>query len=57
VFVTDSSIIVIEAKVKTASDQFIDLVPSTKANAFSLANLPAGVYNLDVITQKGDNFI
>ena len=54
VFVTDSTIRVIEAKAKTATDQFIDLVPSTQANAFSLANLPAGVYTLDVITQKGN---
>jgi hypothetical protein len=54
VFVTDSSVRVIEAKVRTASDQLIDLVPSTKANAFSLANLPVGVYTLDIITQKGN---
>jgi hypothetical protein len=57
IFVTDSSVGVVEAKAKTASDQFIDLVPSTSpqsTNAFSLANLPAGVYTLDVITQKGN---
>jgi hypothetical protein len=54
VFVTDSSIRVIEAKVRTISDQLINLVPSTQANAFSLANLPVGVYTLDVITQKGN---
>ena len=57
VFVTDSSVRVIEAKVRTASDQVIDLVPSTSpqsTNAFSLANVPAGVYALDVITQKGN---
>jgi hypothetical protein len=54
VFVTDSSVQVVEAKVKTESDQLINLVPSTQANAFSLANLPAGVYTLDVITQKGN---
>ena len=34
--------------------RLIDLVPSTQANAFSLSNLPAGVYTLDVITQKGN---
>jgi hypothetical protein len=48
---------VIEAKVRTVSDQLIDLVPSTTSqatNTFSLANLPAGVYTLDVITQKGN---
>jgi hypothetical protein len=54
VFVPDSSIRVLEAKVRTVSDQLIDLVPSTQANAFSLANLPVGVYTLDVITQKGN---
>ena len=56
IFVTDNSLEVIEAKVRTVSDQFIDLVPSTttQGNAFSLANLPVGVYTLDVITQKGN---
>jgi hypothetical protein len=54
VFVTDSSVRVLEAKVRTVSDQLIDLVPSSQANAFSLANLPVGVYTLDVITQKGN---
>ena len=46
-----------EAKVRTASNQVINLVPSTSpqaSNAFSLTNLPAGVYALDVITQKGN---
>jgi hypothetical protein len=37
VFVTDSSVQVVEAKVTTESDQLINLVPSTQANAFSLA--------------------
>ena len=54
IFVTDSSLDVIEAKVRTVSDELIDLVPSIQENAFSLANLPAGVYTLDVITQKGN---
>ena len=54
VFVIDSSVRVLEAKVRTVSDQLIDLVPSSQANAFSLANLPVGVYTLDVITQKGN---
>src|SRR5215216_7268218 len=54
VFVTDNSLDVIEAKVRTESDQLIDLIPSSQANAFSLANLPVGVYTLDVITQKGN---
>src|SRR5215207_5273429 len=54
VFVTDSSVRVLEAKVRTVSDQLIDLVPSSQANAFSLANLPVGVYTLDVITQRGN---
>jgi hypothetical protein len=53
-FVTDSSVKVSEAKVRTVSDQLIDLVPSSQANAFSLTNLPVGVYTLDIITQKGN---
>src|SRR5215211_5182179 len=54
VFVTDSSVKVSEAKVRTVSDRLIDLVPSSQANAFSLTNLPVGVYTLDVMTQKGN---
>jgi hypothetical protein len=54
VFLTDNSVRVLEAKVRTVSDQLIDLVPSIQANAFSLANLPVGVYTLDIITQKGN---
>ena len=57
VFVTDSSVRIMEAKVRTASNQVINLVPSTSpqaSNAFSLTNLPAGVYALDVIAQKGN---
>jgi hypothetical protein len=57
VLVTDSSLRVIEAKVRTASNQVIDLVPVASSQqatgAFSLASLPGGVYTLDVITQKG----
>jgi hypothetical protein len=49
VFVTDSSVNIIGAKVRTVTDQLIDLVPSNQANAFSLANLPVGVYTLDVM--------
>jgi len=52
VFVTDNSLDVIEAKVRTESDQLIDLIPSSQANAFSLANLPVGVYTLDVTERK-----
>jgi hypothetical protein len=56
VFVTDSSLQVIGAKIRTISGQLIDLVPSTtiQTNAFSLAGLPIGVYTLDIITQKGN---
>src|SRR5215204_806277 len=56
VFVTDSSMKVIEAKVRTISGQLIDLVPSTttQTNTFSLTGLPVGVYTLDIITQKGN---
>jgi hypothetical protein len=57
-FVTDSSVKVTGAKVRTVLDQLIDLAPSTtttkQTNAFSLAGLPAGVYTSDVITQKGE---
>jgi hypothetical protein len=56
-FVTDNSVSIIEAKVRTTSDQFLDLIPLTTTpqatNTFSLANLPAGEYTLDVITQEG----
>jgi hypothetical protein len=56
VFVTDSSMQVIGAKIRTISGQLIDLVPSTtiKTNSFSIAGLPVGVYTLDIITQKGN---
>jgi hypothetical protein len=49
VFVTDGSVRVTEAKVRTVTDQLIDLIPSSQANAFSLANLPVGVYTYDII--------
>ena len=57
-FVTDELVSIIEAKVRTAaSDQFLDLVSLTTTpqatNTFSLANLPAGEYTLDVIAQEG----
>src|SRR5215216_6304886 len=44
VFVTDNSMQVIGAKIRTISGQLIDLVPSTtiQTNAFSLAGLPIG---------------
>jgi hypothetical protein len=45
---------IVEAQARSQLDQVINLVPSTQANAFSLANLPAGVHTLDVLTQKGD---
>jgi uncharacterized membrane protein YgcG len=57
VFVSDSSVGIVGAKASSASGQIIDLVPSTSqqaTNSFSLANLPAGVYTLDVLTQKGN---
>ena len=57
-FVTDNSVSIIEAKVRTAaSDQFLDLIPLTSTpeatNTFSLANLPTGEYTLDIIAQEG----
>jgi hypothetical protein len=53
IFTTDSAISINEAKVKTTTDAFIDLVKQSQ-NSFSLTGLPAGVYTLDVITQKGN---
>lgn len=44
---------VVEAKVKSTTDAFIDLVKQN-TNSFSLAGLPVVVYTLDVITQKGN---
>lgn len=57
VLVTDSALRIMEAKVRTASDQVIDLVPvnpQQTTGTFSLTNLAAGVYTLDVIAQKGN---
>jgi hypothetical protein len=53
-FVTDSSLQVTGATIRTVSGQSLDLVSLIQANAFSLANIPAGVYTLDIITQKGN---
>lgn len=53
IFTTDNTISIIEAKVKSTTDAFIDLVKQN-TNSFSLAGLPVGVYTLDVITQKGN---
>jgi hypothetical protein len=55
VSITDNTLLVTGAKVRTASDQLIDLIPSTgQTNVFSLRGLSAGVYTLDIITQKGN---
>ena len=51
IFTTDSTLSVIEAKVKSTTDTFTDLIKKN-ANVFSLAGLPPGVYTLDVIAQK-----
>lgn len=53
IFTTDNALPIIEAKVKTTTDAFVDLVKQN-TNSFSLAGLPVGVYTLDVITQKGN---
>ena len=53
VFSTDNALSIIEAKVKTTTDSFVDLVKQSQ-NSFSLAGLPAGVYTIDIITQKGN---
>ena len=51
VYTTDNALSVIEAKVKSTTDTFTDLIKKN-ANVFSLAGLPPGVYTLDVIAQK-----
>jgi hypothetical protein len=55
VLIPDSALRVSEAKARTSSNQVFNL-PYTASqqatSAFSLANLPVGVYTLDVITQK-----
>jgi hypothetical protein len=53
IFTTDNALSVVEGKVKTTTDVFIDLRKSN-TNSFSLAGLTAGVYTLDIITQKGN---
>lgn len=53
IFTTDNSLSINEAKVKTTTDAFIDLVKQSQ-NSFSLTGLHAGVYTIDVITQKGN---
>jgi hypothetical protein len=55
VLVTDSALRVSEAKARTASNQVISLPPIASqqaASALSLANLPGGVYTLDIVAQK-----
>jgi hypothetical protein len=52
IFTTDGALSINEAKVKTTANSFIDLVKRSQ-NSFSLASLAAGVYTIDVITQKG----
>jgi hypothetical protein len=42
IFTTDGSLSINEAKVKTTSDSFIDLVKQSQ-NSFSLSGVPAGV--------------
>jgi hypothetical protein len=55
--VTDNSLRITVAKVRTSFNQVINLVPTTSqqsTGAFSLGNVPGGVHTLDVITQKAD---
>ena len=52
IFTTDGSLTINEAKVKSSSDSYIDLVKQSQ-NSFSLSGVPAGVYTFDVIAQKG----
>ena len=51
VFTTDSALFFNEAKLKTTTDAFIDLKKKSPSS-FSLAGLAAGVYTIDVVTQK-----
>lgn len=51
IFTTDNLLSIVEAKVKTSANAYMDLVKKG-ANSFSLGGLPSGVYTLDVITQK-----
>lgn len=56
VFVTDPLMSVLEAKVGLEGGQLLNLARASagsQPNAFSLTNLPIGVYTLDVITEKG----
>jgi hypothetical protein len=52
IFTTDGALSINEAKVKTTANSFIDLIKRSQSS-FSLASLAAGVYTIDVITQKG----
>jgi hypothetical protein len=54
VFPTDPLMSVMEVKVRLAAGEFLNLSPSLgqQHNTFSLANLPLGIYTLDIITQK-----
>lgn len=54
IFTTDNSLSINEAKVKSTTNSFIDLVKQSQ-NSFSLTGLAAGVYTVDVITQKGNS--
>jgi hypothetical protein len=47
----DNVLPVVETRVKSTSDMFTDLIKKN-TNVFSLAELPAGAYTLDVIVQK-----
>jgi hypothetical protein len=52
IFTTDSALSINEAKLRTTADVFVDLKKKSQSS-FSLADLPPGVYTIDVITQKG----
>jgi hypothetical protein len=53
IFTTDNALSINEAKVKTTTDSFIDLVKQSQ-NSFSLTGLTSGVYTIDIVTQKGN---
>jgi hypothetical protein len=54
IFTTDNALSINEAKVKSTTNSFIDSVKQSQ-NSFSLTGLAAGVYTVDIITQKGNS--
>lgn len=51
IFTTDNALSINEAKVKTTTNSFIDLVKQSQ-NSFSLTGLTSGVYTIDMLLRK-----